>query len=127
MKFSEAIARLTVAHREPLAVYTDLLRTIREGIDDELEAKERALSRIAAKDGYPFDWGGGTFKSLLYGKSGPGGGLETTPHILALFLVAYLLDCPRRDREVAAKALDMMFAVCSPRETAGRLAFASNL
>jgi hypothetical protein len=31
--------------------------------------------------------------------------------VLAFFLTAYLLDCPRR--EAAAKALDMTFAACS--------------
>lgn len=60
--------------------------------------------------GYPFDWGGGTFKRLLRGKPGPGGGFEATPKVLALLLTGYLLDCPRR--EAAAKALGITFAAC---------------
>ena len=102
------MAHLAVALRDPLAEYTELLRAVREGIDDTLEATERKLSRMAAEEGHPFDWGGGTFKGLLRGKPGPGGGFETTPAVLAFFLTAYLLDCPRR--EAAAKALDMTFA-----------------
>jgi hypothetical protein len=105
------MAHLAVALRDPLAEYTELLRAVREGIDDTLEATERKLSRMAAEEGHPFDWGGGTFKDLLRGKPGPGGGFETTPAVLGFFLTAYLLDCPRR--EAAAKALDMTFAACS--------------
>ena len=108
MRFTEAMAHLAVALRDPLAEYTELLRAVREGIDDTLEATERKLSRMAAEEGYPFDWGGGTFKDLLRGKPGPGGGFEASPAVLAFFLTAYLLDCPRR--EAAAKALDMTFA-----------------
>jgi len=108
VKFTEAMAHLAVALRDPLAEYTELLRAVREGIDDTLEATERKLSRMAAEEGHPFDWGGGTFKGLLRGKPGPGGGFEATPAVLAFFLTAYLLDCPRR--EAAAKALDMTFA-----------------
>src|SRR5262249_26221165 len=111
MRFTESMAHLAVALRDPLAEYTELLRAVREGIDDALEATERKLSRMAAKEGHPFDWGGGTFKDLLRGKPGPGGGFETTPAVLGFFLTAYLLDCPRR--EAAAKALDMTFAACS--------------
>jgi hypothetical protein len=111
MRFTEAIAHLAVALRDPLAEYTELLRAVREGIDDALEATERKLSRMAAEEGHPFDWGGGTFKDLLRGKPGPGGGFETTPAVLAFFLTAYLLDCPRR--EAAAKALDMTFAAAA--------------
>jgi hypothetical protein len=107
-RFTEAMAHLAVALRDPLAEYTELLRAMREGIDDTLETTERELSRMAAEEGHPFDWGGGTFKDLLRGKPGPGGGFETTPAVLAFFLTAYLLDCPRR--EAAAKALDMTFA-----------------
>jgi hypothetical protein len=105
------MAHLAVALRDPLAEYTELLRAVREGIDDTLEATERKLSRMAAEEGHPFDWGGGTFKGLLRGKPGPGGGFETTPAVLAFFLTAYLLDCPRR--EAAAKALDMTFAAAA--------------
>ena len=108
MRFTEAMAHLAVALRDPLAEYTELLRAVREGIDDTLEATERKLSRMAAEEGHPFDWGGGTFKDLLRGKPGPGGGFEASPAVLAFFLTAYLLDCPRR--EAAAKALDMTFA-----------------
>jgi len=111
MRFTEAMAHLAVALRDPLAEYTELLRAVREGIDDTLEATERKLSRMAAEEGHPFDWGGGTFKGLLRGKPGPGGGFETTPAVLAFFLTAYLLDCPRR--EAAAKALDMTFAAAA--------------
>jgi hypothetical protein len=108
MKFTESMAHLAVALRDPLAEYTELLRAMREGIDDTLEVTERELSRMAAEEGHPFDWGGGTFKDLLRGKPGPGGGFEASPAVLAFFLTAYLLDCPRR--EAAAKALDMTFA-----------------
>ena len=111
MRFTEAMAHLAVALRDPLAEYTELLRAVREGIDDTLEATERKLSRMAAEEGHPFDWGGGTFKDLLRGKPGPGGGFEASPAVLAFFLTAYLLDCPRR--EAAAKALDMTFAAAA--------------
>jgi hypothetical protein len=110
------MAHLAVALRDPLAEYTELLRAVREGIDDTLEATERKLSRMAAEEGHPFDWGGGTFKDLLRGKPGPGGGFEATPAVLAFFLTAYLLDCPRR--EAAAKALDMTFAASAYVESA---------
>ena len=105
------MAHLAVALRDPLAEYTELLRAVREGIDDTLEATERKLSRMAAEEGHPFDWGCGTFKDLLRGKPGPGGGFEASPAVLAFFLTAYLLDCPRR--EAAAKALDMTFAAAA--------------
>jgi len=57
MRFTEAMAHLAVALRDPLAEYTELLRAVREGIDDTLEATERKLSRMAAEEGHPFDWG----------------------------------------------------------------------
>jgi hypothetical protein len=106
MRFTEAMAHLAVALRDPLAEHTELLRAMREG-SEGLEATERKLSRMAAADGYPFDWGG-TFKDLFRGKPGPGGGFDVSPTVLAFYLIGYLLDCPRR--EVAAKALDMVFA-----------------
>ena len=115
MRFTESMAHLAVALRDPLAEYTELLRAVREGIDDALEATERKLSRMAAEEGHPFDWGGGTFKDLLRGKPGPGGGFEASPAVLAFFLTAYLLDCPRR--EAAAKALDMTFAAYRRSQT----------
>jgi hypothetical protein len=114
MKFTETMAHLTVALHDPLSEYTELLRAVREGMDG-LETTERKLSRIAAEEGHPFNWGGGTFKNLLRGKPGPGGGFETTPAVLAFFLTAYLLDCPRR--EAAAKALEMTFAMNAPTMT----------
>jgi hypothetical protein len=115
MKFTETMAHLAVVLRDPLAEYTELLRAVREGIDDTLEATERELSRMAADEGHRFDWGGGKFRDLLRGKPGPGGGFETTPAVLAFFLTAYLLDCPRR--EAAAKALDMTFAAYRRSQT----------
>jgi hypothetical protein len=111
MKFNEFMAHLAVALNDRLPEYTEVLRAVREGIDDGLETTERKLARMAADEGYRFDWGSGTFKLLLHAKSGPGGGLETTPTVLAFFLTAYLLDCPRR--EVAAQALAMTFAACA--------------
>jgi hypothetical protein len=115
VKFTEAIAHLAVALRDPLAEYMDLARQVREGSErGTLDATERKLVRMAADEGYPFDWGGGTFKHLFRGKPGRGGGFEATPTVLAFFLTAYLLDCPRR--EAAARALDMTFAAAHGRK-----------
>jgi hypothetical protein len=113
MRFSEAMAHLSVALRDPLAEFTELLRALREG-SSKAEGAERKLSRMAAAEGFPTDWGEGGFHGLLRGKPGPGGGFEATPTVLSFFLTGYLLDTTRH--EVAAHALTMFFA--APRDQA---------
>jgi hypothetical protein len=56
----------------------------------------------------PFDWNTSGLKKAFRGRPGPGGGVEANATVLAFYLVAYLVDGPRR--EAAAKAIKIMLA-----------------
>src|SRR6516225_3293343 len=109
MKLTEILAHLAVGLREPLGDFTELLRAVREGAE-KIGAESSELLRAAgAKDvDRPFDWSASSLKKAFRGRPGPGGGVEANATVLGFYLVAYLVDGPRR--EAAAKAVNMMLA-----------------
>jgi hypothetical protein len=87
MKLSEVFAHLSVMNQEPLGGFTEIYRALREE-SGKLAATERKLAKAAAAAGYtPPDWGG-RFTDLFVGRSGPGGGVDVTPAVLAFFLIS---------------------------------------
>ena len=109
MKLTEILAHLAVGLREPLGDFTELLRAVREGAVKIDAATIELLRAAGAKDvDRPFDWNASGLKKAFRGRPGPGGGVEANATVLGFYLVAYLVDGPRR--EAAAKAVNMMLA-----------------
>jgi hypothetical protein len=109
MKLTEILAHLAVGLREPLGDFTELLRAVREGAVKIDAATSELLRAAGAKDvDRPFDWNASSLKKAFRGRPGPGGGVEANATVLGFYLVAYLVDGPRR--EAAAKAVNMMLA-----------------
>ena len=109
MRFIEAMAHIAVALRDSPGEYADLARHLRVGARG-LAAEERKLAR---QEGHPIDWGEHGYAGFQRGQTGPRGGLETTPIVLANFWTGYLLGCS--NQEVALQTLLMSYAATRER------------